>query len=160
MKRLALITLATLVVSAGVASAAQQQGGDPAAPAAAQGPAARISVPAAPPAADPAHPGMSGYVTAARLARAMTPPASEAPAGSGTITVTAIVLPVRTIVVEGGEVTSIWTNTDKLGARDTLYVFRDGARDGDVVPLTPALWAQARTAFAHAVEADADGRIY
>jgi hypothetical protein len=78
---------------------------------------------------------------------------------SATITVTAIVLPVRTIVVgDEGHVSEVWSNTDDLNGRHSLYVVRAGSITGPTIELTTDIWADARVAMRSADEAT--GRIY
>ena len=122
-----------------------------------------VVVPHAMPRRDAEHPSSYGYRTSAQLAAAMggapKSASTPAPTSSGTsVTITAIVLPVRTIVVRGGHVREIWSNTSDRDPTAALYTVRQDRVTGAVVALTPAIWREARAALA-----DADtstGRIF
>jgi hypothetical protein len=114
---------------------------------------AAVTLPAQPPRPDAVQEGAYGYQSSARIAAGMqadAAPGSGAAAtgSSATVVVTATVLPVRTIVVEDGRVTGVWSNTGDLRARESLYSVRDGSLDGPVTTLSPEVWAQARTLLA------------
>jgi hypothetical protein len=67
------------------------------------------------------------------------------------MTVTAVVLPVRTVVVDDdGAVEEIWSNTEDLDGTHSLYVIRSGAIDGPFVALDTSIWGNVRLALAQA----------
>ncbi len=155
MRRLLPTALAVAVLVgtfAGVASARLASDG-PAAPT-----AAPFRAPAIAPREDAAHPLSYGFrssdAIAAKLSGAKTPAGSAAaPAGgaSATVTVTATVLPVVTIVVDdSGNVVELVVNTPERDTRGVLYVVRSGSASGPSVALDAATWADARSALADA----------
>jgi hypothetical protein len=156
MRRLLLIalTIALLVgATAGVASARFANSGGGIGPK-----AAPFHAPAVPPAADRTQPDAFTYRSAAsigaQLQRDAAPAAGASSAGAGgaTVTVTAVVLPVVIIVLdaETGDVAELMTNTPERDARGIVYLVRTGTDAGAPAELTPATWAQARAALAHA----------
>lgn len=147
----ALLVIATIGGSVALAQQAPVEVAEPAAP-------APISVPAQPPTEDPAREGAYGYLTGEQLARrgGYEPSASAGASSAGssaTVTITAYVLPVRTIVVDrSGEVSSIVTNTTSTDAREAMYVARLGDHGGRQLPIDAELWGKVRTALAAASE--------
>jgi hypothetical protein len=137
---------------AGVASARLASDG-PAAPK-----AAPFHAPAVAPREDAAHALSYGFRSSDAIAAAMSGAApaprsggSAAGGSSATVTITATVLPVVTIVVdESGNVVELVTNTPRRDARGVLYVVRTGSTSGANVALDRATWADARSALAAA----------
>lgn len=111
---------------------------------------APLSLPAQTPKPLGKHDGY-GYRSVDWLARSVgggtTEPGAQAKTAgaSATIVVTATVLPVRTIVVRGGSVLKITTNSPDRRAHTALYVVREGTESGPARPLTPRIWRDART---------------
>lgn len=132
---------------------------------------APVLLPEVPPTRDRVHGSAYGYRSSAALAQALrtqagvdrtTNASPRAARGKGsasvTVVVTAVVLPMRTIVVDQhGDVTAIWSNTDDLRPRESLYVVRTGSSTGATTDLTPAHWRQASALLAHAEHAT--GRV-
>lgn len=148
---IALGTAVLVAAFAGVASARLATDTPP-------GPApAPFRAPAAQPLEDAAQPGSYGFRTSQSIASdfqsAPTEPQPASTGTSATVTITATVLPVVTIVVdEAGEVVELFTNADSRNARNVMYLVRRGAIDGDRVVLDAATWASARAALANAHE--------
>jgi hypothetical protein len=130
-------------------------------------PAAAISVPAALPTSRGSD-GAYGFMSIDALARLVgggsTPSsggnvANSGDASSASITVTATVLPVRTIVVSAnGTLKEIWSNTNDLDGRHSLYIVRVGTSSGSTTTLDSGLWAEVRAALRSADEPT--GRVY
>lgn len=103
---------------------------------------------------DAAQPGTYGFRTsqsiAARMTAADSTHAAPAADGGATVTVTAIVLPVVTIVADTGGVHEIWTNTPSRDPRGVLFAVREDIEGGETHPLDAATWAEARAALAQA----------
>jgi hypothetical protein len=154
MRRLLLPALATALLVglfAGVASARFASDGGRATP------HAPFRAPALMPTADVAQPHAWSFRSSEAIGHELERQAPAAPnalaaAGSATVTVTAVVLPVVIIVLDPktGDVDELFTNTDQRDARGVVYLVREGSEDGTIAELTPAIWAQARAGLAHA----------
>lgn len=111
---------------------------------------AAVNLPVDTPAADDQHAHTYGFRSSNKIAAALrggersaTPADSGASAGA-TVTITATVLPVRTIVVRDGRVTQVHSNTSDLEGTRSLYQVRTGSIAGESVTLTDSVWLQAR----------------
>lgn len=116
---------------------------------------APFRAPAAQPRADSAQPGAYGFRTSNAIATDFQPaqPAGQPAAGgaSASVTITATVLPVVTIVIDGsGDVVELFTNTEERVATDVLYLVRRDSIDGERGTLDADTWADARRALAQA----------
>lgn len=148
MRRILPAALATALLAGSFAGAASARLANDGAPARQLAP---MVAPAALPAEDAAHPGSYGFRTSAAIARRYERPAVGAqPSGgaSATVTVTATVLPVVFIIVDGsGDVTELFTNSPDRNARGVLFLIRRDSTSGPAVELDAETWAAARTAL-------------
>lgn len=117
--------------------------------------AAPMHAPAAMPRPDATHDGAYGYRPSTSIARPYEGGAdagAAAPSSGGasaTVTVTAVVLPVVTIVAKDGEVQEIWTNTDDRRPGQALFAVREEL-GGPATELDAETWAAARAALLEA----------
>jgi len=158
MRRLLLTALLTALivgVFAGVASARLVRN----APAASQPAPAPFVVPSAMPTKDPVHPGAFGYRDGASIGVDIERAAGAAPDGASragsTVEVTATVLPVVLLIVDGeDQVVRVSTNTTERNGDAVLFQARSGSVDGEITPITPGMWRAARVALARAHAGD------
>jgi hypothetical protein len=124
--------------------------------------APRFRVPAALPRELASHPGAYAFrplkaienalrakeARAAATAKKTAAAQTSTTSASATIEITALILPVHTIVIDTeNTIVEIWSNTDDPTGTDSLYQVRRGSLDGDAVALTRELWADARAAM-------------
>jgi len=109
-----------------------------------------LQLPVAPPRLVDAQHASYGYQSINQLSATVAAGASASTdAGPGTVTVTAIVLPVHTIIVHHGAILSIYSNTPDSSAASSLWVGRADTIDGATLVLDAQLWAQVRARLAH-----------
>lgn len=148
MRRLLPAAIVTALLAgsfAGVASARLVDDGAPAPK------LAPMVAPAAMPAEDASHPRSYGFRSAVQIAgRYEQPGAAPQPTSgaSATVTVTATVLPVVFIVVDGsGNVSELVTNSPDRDADGVLFLVRRDATSGEALELDADTWADARAAL-------------
>ncbi|MCW2960870.1 MAG: hypothetical protein JWM25_654 [Thermoleophilia bacterium] len=126
---------------------------------------APFAVPATAPSIDAAQPGAYGFQASSKIAAALQATSRQATqtatpeAAGASITITAVVLPTVTVVLdEAGVVVEIITNTPDRSATGAMYLFRRGTDTGPAVELDAATWRSARHALART--AAGTGTIY
>ncbi len=80
-------------------------------------------------------------------------------ATSASVTVTATVLPVRTLVVVNGEIAEVWGNTTDPMATDCLYHWVNGKLDGPSITLNKQLWQDSKLAL-HNLRPNKIGKVW
>lgn len=151
-----LLLLAVLASVAGTATLAL------ASPAAAPEPARHadaMQLPTSAPSPDAHQGGLWGWTDSRDIAARMSRPqpagtgnrsVGRATAGAATVEVTAVVLPVVTLVVRDGRVAEAWTNTPDRDPLRMLFAVRQGSIDGQLVTPPRHAWADARRILARA----------
>jgi hypothetical protein len=80
-------------------------------------------------------------------------------ANASQITVTATVLPVRTLVVLNGEIIEVWSNTTDLVTQNSLYRWTEKSIDGESIAITPELWQLSKPAL-ETMRTDITGKVW